>query len=697
MRNFLLAVLALLAFAGGAQAQYDRGTPVSPRGGTLRLPSSTGAFGVQVGACPSGYVVSHSATAVFDVYRGPGLTTTGATQVGSVSASNGGIVSWVRGAGAWLVLDVTTTDANAQVTWFCGDSALGGDPDRINCQNEPPGTQCSTNALAYTSYLGTRVPTPEGDVGDLRHSKGWGDTGQQLAATSVLGFANQWSMGGWWMMGDQLAAAETRGIVQLVTGGTNNSRVYITFEGYNAGSGAVVRTGVRAQLYNNAPVLFKDFRYRTDMIAGQWACLVFTFDGEAAGDPFELHKDGRLFNRKALYTAAATDNAGTMENPARQITLGANGGGVNDDLNIHSFGIWDYALTPREIADFCNSSWGRDPGDFGAVHAWRFCQNGDIATSDVSDIGTTGGVPFPNSGASGTQTCNSDQFIDYPATYPRYWDSTLGATKPRVDPPVSGRSCLFSFGDSQAGEHCPYDVCLPDANYQADTDSIGGRVAGGWVYDNQGDGGTFCDIGTEDATWTDESVHERVTAWIAAGGPTQDARLDCTWDNTWVTLTCGANDVRAIGPPPTATTPVAAADTWTAKKAIVDELHAAGIPEGQVIITSTWPFLHQTSGCNHQVGGTTCDATTDAEALRAYDGMQYESQKAAEEGYAYCNLWDELWSMTTQSFDSYPVADDTNVGAYMDDYIHPAWREGWDLASWILQTKCLPPPRPFVP
>lgn len=549
----------------------------------------------------------------------------------------------------------------------CGGSSAGA------CQGLDDGATCSSGGITYTTMMGVPIPQPSGTEADLRGSKYLASDGEQYTATSTLDIANQWSISAWVRMDDTLASGQSRGIVSLIAGGAV-SRADIYFTQLNLGGTFGNVNVIRSQLYDTSGTEFKDIRYVTPFKAGEWHHLVFTFDGDAAGDPYRIYVDGVYFNPDVVDGDHSDhkDNTGTMDNTARQVIVGDyQSGGSGEDISFHQVAMWDEVVTPRQVADMFHGSWGVDGGDFGAVHAWRFCQNGQSATADVEDI--VGSVDFI--AAVGTETCLAAA-APLPPAAPNVALTSGEIVSHPQNGLVKGRGWVVGFGDSQVGDS-PANQSGDPVNWPEWRSPLM-YLSGGWVWQSQAEGGTYC--GNTDLPSGEQSVQDNLTTWISGGA--NDA-LGWVRSKTYVLIRCGANDGKDTA---AGDDPVSAASSWANMKAMADAVTAAGM---NPILVTPIPLRHTNAGCPDPSVCTSTALGTDTQAENVDDFVQYIREKALEEGYALCDTY-SVFMRLDNTEDRYPPVSETRWADFMVDYIHHGNPDGLKYDGDFITRYCLP-------
>jgi len=86
-------------------------------------------------------------------------------------------------------------------------------------------------------------------------------------------------------------------------------------------------------------------------MTSSWAHFVVTWDGTS----LLLYKDGAA----VAPTSITTDNAGTMVDDARSVSVGCNTSGINNTSgNYHSLAMWSTALSAGEVSTLYNAGDG---------------------------------------------------------------------------------------------------------------------------------------------------------------------------------------------------------------------------------------------------------------------------------------------------------------------------------------------------
>lgn len=155
--------------------------------------------------------------------------------------------------------------------------------------------------------------------------------------TSNMGFANRWTIGGWLKRMDADTAERTVWIIGPGVGGANA----IVFTRLGATS-----TAYQVRVYDSAGAVIKSLIYDLGWTANVWTHFMFTFDGDASGDPLVVYRDGvaQTFN-----SFLSTDGTGTMTdspNRAVQISIGASG----FVGRMYDFAAWSVPLSAAAVA-----------------------------------------------------------------------------------------------------------------------------------------------------------------------------------------------------------------------------------------------------------------------------------------------------------------------------------------------------------
>lgn len=526
------------------------------------------------------------------------------------------------------------------------------------CQGREAGVECSSGGIAYTSMMGAAIPQPQGDAADLRTSKFYGSTGAQFSAAANLGFADQWSAGGWVKFGSTLASGQSRGFFGMISGTPNRIECFFSYLNYGGTFGAA--NAVQCRIWDETTDItnFKNITWRTPFKAGEYHHLIVTYDGSAAGDPVRLFADGVMWNPDDAIVSA--NDVGTMANTNRAFRVGDYASASGEDISLHSLATWNVVLTPRQVADLYNGSWGVGGEDFGATHAWRFCANGDTATDDVADL--VGSVNILNSTTSGTPTC-TDEMTPVPPAVARIELSSGALIGPPEQGPVTGLGYVVGFGDSTMGDSPTYS-----SGTWTESRTPLFHLRGGWVWQNRGDGGINC-----------ADVETLVTAWIAAGA--NDA---IGWDRsrTHVLIRCGAND---------AAVPVAVATSWASIVNMVDAIEAAGM---KPLVLTPWPIRHTDGGCGAPDG---CDAASDARGIVLFALTELMREQSLLTGIPLCDVYAAV-NRLDDIDDVYPPnSADTRASALYQSAnpVHQLDPDGMLFDGAFIRDYCLGDPPPF--
>lgn len=553
--------------------------------------------------------------------------------------------------------------------------ALGGFTS-IECQGLAAGETCTADGHTYTSNMGVAIPQPQGTEASLRASKFLASDGEQATAFGqTLQVANQWTWTFWVWMGNILASGQQRGLWTRTGGSNSIGQCYFEQASYGGTFASV--NAIECWLWSSGGSEFKRHKWWVPVKANEWHFIGISFDGDAPGDPLRLMIDGVAWNQDFRIDTSDNDGTGSQAMTAHQIIIGDHSGTAKD-FAIHQAALFDRVISPREFADMFHGSWGVDGSDFGAVHAWRFCQNGDTGTSDVLDL--VGSVNFLNSVSTGTKTCRANM-TTLPPSVPDI-ELTSGALIAHPTRGMAkGLSYVVGFGDSQMGESNWNQGGTNDSWPEWRTPLA--HLRGGWVVQSQAFGGIYCGY----KPYTPKPVSERLSDWLAAGA--NDA---LGWDRskTTVLIRCGANDAADTVAPGD---PVSISDSWTAITGMVDAVRAAGMTP---LVVTPWPIRQSSAGC----GNPPCDAATDARGVRLDGLVKYMREHAVSEGVPLCDVYSAIMRIGGTE-DQYPprATSDTALSPYWGsgDAVHQAFPDGLKFDGDFIQRYCLGDPGQFPP
>lgn len=195
-----------------------------------------------------------------------------------------------------------------------------------------------------------------------------GTTELLRSETKTLGIANQWSLGFHWQPQNAGAFFTTIFNAKQSSGANNRMRFY-----QDASTGEFNFT-----FYDSAAAIFKNGTLSGVNISGVTSYLVFTFDGDAVGDPLLIYKNGI-----PISPTFSLDTTGTMTDTARSIYIG--GLTYYTRMLFQDFFLHNGVLTPAEVATLYAQVRDSDPfAGLNLLHAHT--------PSDIDDMGKDYGI-----------------------------------------------------------------------------------------------------------------------------------------------------------------------------------------------------------------------------------------------------------------------------------------------------------------
>lgn len=204
-----------------------------------------------------------------------------------------------------------------------------------------------------------------------------------VGTTATLGVANSWSLA-LWLRPEVVGLTVAETAIELAGVAVVLNRISVGVRG------ATANDPIRVELNDSAGALFKSYTWDSQVSTNVWVHLVITWDGTT----LVLYINGVAVSP----TATATNNAGTMTDTTRVVTIGSTQGGAEFwDGEVHTAALWNAVLTANAVRQLFNQGDGasmnllRDDDDYAVAanlqHWWR---PGYLLNAIGADFATAG-------------------------------------------------------------------------------------------------------------------------------------------------------------------------------------------------------------------------------------------------------------------------------------------------------------------